>query len=414
MVQRRGVLFALVVLLALVVGAGEGLAIPPPTDGALQGGSVQTIKYEGQDPGIIAGGQSLPPRGSEGGEEGASATLPSLTIYPPEGMTGVVYNTDISFTLWHYCTGHDPDPSEIPMLMNQELTDLSTGLTVPYSSLGVIYGDCSSLGDYETYYVRYRLRPNTPYRHQISAYMMPYFGYNYTNTTTFTTGPYPWTRPRIVFRGGEWILDSNYDGTVDDRDRFGMPGDIPFIGWWDDSHLYRGVFRNGEWILDTNFDGVVDSRSSFGMKGDIPLVYYDSDHKVRVRAVFRPSAWENWIIDRGMDGTVESRSHFGSPGDRPVIGFYGGATDMPYRAVFRSGTWIWDDNMDGTVERRGTFGTSGDIPLAGSFDNYPAIDIGVFRGGTWIVDYTSPAYQADYRDRYGQAGDIPLYWVQPD
>ncbi len=62
------------------------------------------------------------------------------------------------------------------------------------------------------------------------------------------------------------------DGTINSRIGYGLPTDIPLIGYFDDNAIMdRAVFRNGEWIIDYGFDGSADWRPRFGAAGDIPL-----------------------------------------------------------------------------------------------------------------------------------------------
>jgi len=341
----------------------------------------------------------------------------TIDLYPLDGATGIPYTTKMTLKVTQsscYWPGST---------FNYALTDLSTGNDVPCTEYypGALifrytpYGTCYESVQY--FHFCYWLKPDTIYRFYIQSSDITSTGYE--NTITFTTGKYPWDIPRGVFRNGEWIIDSNYNGIVDYRDHFGMKGDIPFMGFGDFGYentlsvlrgpYYRGVFRNGEWIFDYNWDGIVDERNRFGMKGDIPLLYsLNGTESGQVRAVFRPSSYTNWIIDEGMDGSVDSRTHFGLSTDIPLMGTY--KNNDPFKAVFRSGTWIWDDGMDGSVDYRISYGSSGDIPFFGDFDNYRTIDLGVFRKGEWIIDYKEPFGISDYRDRYGQTGDIPLYW----
>ncbi len=109
-----------------------------------------------------------------------------------------------------------------------------------------------------------------------------------------------------------WIFTDN----VDSRTNFGMAGDIPLVGDFNnDAAPDRAVFRNGQWIVDYSMDGTVDSRTNYGTAGDIPFVGYFNDDTVLDRAVFRSG---EWIIDYGFDGSVNWRPRFGSAGDKPL------------------------------------------------------------------------------------------------
>ena len=76
-----------------------------------------------------------------------------------------------------------------------------------------------------------------------------------------------------------WIVDSNGNGAYDATDAvysFGLPGDQPVVGDWNQGGRKRiGVFRGGTWILDSNgnnaFD-LTDLTVFFGLPGDIGVV----------------------------------------------------------------------------------------------------------------------------------------------
>ncbi len=180
-----------------------------------------------------------------------------------------------------------------------------------------------------------------------------------------------WEMDRAVFRDGEWIIDYGMDGTVEVRKKFGMAGDIPLVaraggdstgdsGF--DTTLDLVVFRNGEWIIDYEMDGTVDIRDHFGMSGDIPLIGDFNNDGLMDRAVFRKTVFNNWIFDYGMDSTVNARDHYGTTGDIPVVGDFNEDGVMD-RAVFRDGEWIVDYNIDGTVNTRPHYGMRGDRPI---------------------------------------------------
>jgi hypothetical protein len=83
------------------------------------------------------------------------------------------------------------------------------------------------------------------------------------------------------------------------RYMFGLKGDIPIVGDWDDSGRNRiGVFRKGLWILDMDGDdaysAIADKSFSFGGTGDLPIVGdWDNSGRIRI-GVFRNG---NWMLD---------------------------------------------------------------------------------------------------------------------
>ena len=92
--------------------------------------------------------------------------------------------------------------------------------------------------------------------------------------------------------------------------------------------------------------------------------------------------------------------------DIPLVGDFNNDGSMDI-GVFRAGQWILDYTMDRTVDRRFQYGLATDKPLVGDFNNDLPMDIGVFRSGQWILDWYMDR-TADLRFNYGIATDIPL------
>ena len=71
-----------------------------------------------------------------------------------------------------------------------------------------------------------------------------------------------------------------------------------------------------------------------------------------------------------------------------------------------NGNMTWDRNSEPVIR----FGLPGDIPVVAKWSYGRADRVGVFRGGTWIVDNNGDgAYQStDAQFAFGIAGDIPM------
>ncbi|MEO1495700.1 MAG: SdrD B-like domain-containing protein [Planctomycetota bacterium] len=72
-----------------------------------------------------------------------------------------------------------------------------------------------------------------------------------------------------LFRDGQWTLDTNGDGRIDDGDRrvaYGRAGDRPVVGDWNGDGIDEiGVYRGGQWLVDSNADLTLDDRDeAFG------------------------------------------------------------------------------------------------------------------------------------------------------
>ncbi len=126
----------------------------------------------------------------------------------------------------------------------------------------------------------------------------------------------------------------------------------------------------------------------------------------------------NWYLDFNADfawdgcgapgdSTKDACIPFGMAGDIPVVGNWNGSADGKTKiGVFRNGTWYLDYPGTGTWVGCGApfdptkdacipFGMAGDIPVVGNWNGSAdgQSKIGVFRNGIWYLDYpgTYPA-----------------------
>ena len=248
-----------------------------------------------------------------------------------------------------------------------------------------------------------------------------------------------------VFRVGSWFLDANgngaWDGCQQDGGQdlclfgaFGMTGDRPAAGHWDGgAQSSIGVLRSGtgEWFIDYNanhqWDGcVADGCYRFGAPGDWPVAGDWNGTGFAKIGVFRHGAW---YLDANGNGAWDGCGTdlcfaFGQSGDLPVAGNWNGGTQAGV-GVFRAGTWYLDYNgngaWDGCQQDGGqdqclynSFGMTGDLPAAGDWNGDGKAKVGVFRKGTWYLDYNgNGAWDGCGIDRcyvgsFGQTGDWPV------
>ena len=239
-----------------------------------------------------------------------------------------------------------------------------------------------------------------------------------------------------VFRDGQWLLDANGNGAWDGCDTefcfsgFGRAGDLPASGNWDGGgKSYIGVLRSstGEWFIDRNgnrkWDGCVTDGcySGFGAPGDLPVAGDWTGSGFSKIGVFRNG---QWFLDNGngkWDGCgTELCLSFGQSGDLPVAGNWDGGLKAGV-GVFRAGTWYLDYNGNGAWDGCGTdrcyfnsFGQEGDLPAAGDWNGDGKAKVGVFRNGTWYLDYNGNgawdgcSVDRCYEGSFGQAGDWPV------
>ncbi|CDH43595.1 putative Integrins alpha chain [Candidatus Contendobacter odensis Run_B_J11] len=244
-----------------------------------------------------------------------------------------------------------------------------------------------------------------------------------------------------VFRNGQWFLDANGNGAWDGCGTefcftgFGQAGDMPASGNWDGgSKSYIGVLRSGtgQWFIDRNgnrqWDGcAVDGcYSGFGAPGDLPVAGDWSGTGFAKIGVFRNG---QWFLDANGNGKwdgcgTELCLSFGQTGDLPVAGNWNGGSKAGV-GVFRAGTWYLDYNGNGRWDGcqqdggqdlclYGSFGQAGDLPAAGDWNGDGKAKVGVFRNGTWYLDYNGNGkwdgcgVDRCYFGSFGQKGDLPV------
>lgn len=245
-----------------------------------------------------------------------------------------------------------------------------------------------------------------------------------------------------AFRNGQWFLDANGNGKWDGCGTefcfsgFGQAGDMPASGNWDGgSKSYIGVLRSGtgQWFIDRNGNrkwdgcGTDGCYNGFGKAGDLPVAGDWSGNGFAKIGVFRNG---EWYLDGNGNGQWDGCSadlclSFGQVGDLPVAGNWNGGLKAGV-GVFRAGTWYLDYNgngkWDGCQQQDGgqdqclfnSFGQAGDLPAAGDWNGDGKAKVGVFRAGTWYLDFNgNGAWDGCGVDRcyvgsFGQQGDLPV------
>jgi hypothetical protein len=232
----------------------------------------------------------------------------------------------------------------------------------------------------------------------------------------FTLGvAYP-NGTQMEFTADPWHVMTDTASTF-----YGLSTDIPIVGDWTGTGVKRiGIFRNGTWILDTSGNGVLDAADqtvSFGQAGDIPVV---GDWRGTGHIALGLYRHGTFILDLSghLSGVPTGLSdatypNFGLATDIPIAADWSGSGTAKV-GVFRNGTWLVDFNGIGAVSQTYTYGQAGDIPVVGDWDSSGnAPKIGVYRSGLWILDYDGDHIMTilDFNEMtlgFGFAGYTPL------
>jgi PKD repeat protein len=265
-------------------------------------------------------------------------------------------------------------------------------------------------------------------------------GYNSTRKAGYITVTGTAIPSKIgVFRNSTHLFYLDYNGngawngaSVDRQYNFGITGDIPVTGDWNNDGISEiGVFRPSTHLfyLDYNGNGAwngaaIDRQYNFGITGDIPITGDWNNDGISEIGVFRPST-HLFYMDYNGNGvwngaSVDRTYNFGITGDIPISGDWNsdGRTEI---GVFRSSTHLFylDFNgngvWDGAVtDNQYNFGITGDIPVAGDWNQDGTSEIGVFRPSTHLfyLDYNgNGAWNGASIDRqynFGITGDNPV------
>jgi len=129
-----------------------------------------------------------------------------------------------------------------------------------------------------------------------------------------------------------------------------------------------------------------------------------------------------WVIDLDGNGNWD-----GTSVDRAIVAGTGLAQEVAVTGdwngdgraklgIFRGGTWFLDYNGTGTITSYTGFGTFGDTPVVGDWNGDGRSKIGIFRQGLWLLDFNGngtfdgggTTTTVDRVFNLGIAGDIPI------
>ncbi len=216
-----------------------------------------------------------------------------------------------------------------------------------------------------------------------------------------------------VFRpstGGLFLKSENTAGFADRLLTFGLPGDKPVTGDWDDDNVDTiGVYRNGVFYLrNSNTNGFADVAFGFGLASDLPVVGDWDGDGVDTVGVFRTGLF---ILRNSNDsGAADAVFALGVAGDIPISGDWDG-DGVDTVGVFRPSTgalFLKNQNSTGFADIFLTYGVPDDKPVTGDWDGDGVDTIGVFRNGVFLLRNSNTNGFADIVFGLGVPGDEPI------
>jgi len=256
-----------------------------------------------------------------------------------------------------------------------------------------------------------------------------------TTKTNFITVFAPPTKIG-TYKDGVWYLDYDgngaYDPAKDQMYNFGITGDIPVTGDWNnDGTTEIGYYRpgtNNTWRLDYNGNGiweggVTDRVYVLGIRDSVPVTGdWNNDGTTEI-GYYQPGINGTWRLDYNgngkWNGGVTDRVYvLGTMDSIPVTGDWNndGTTEI---GTFSNGVWRLDYNGNGmwnggVIDRQYWFGTAGDIPVTGEWNGNWKSEIGIFRNSTWQwrLDYNGngiwDGMPTDHLYSFGLGTDKPV------
>jgi hypothetical protein len=236
---------------------------------------------------------------------------------------------------------------------------------------------------------------------------------------------------------GFWYFDNSGNGGWDGCNSDGchgpfggLPGDIPLVGNWDGNGKKIGIYRQGNWVLDHNGNAAWDDcivdvciQGFGGSPEDIPVVGDWNGEGITQIGFYRNGSW---FLDTGNGILEECGIDFclgpfgGYPEDIPVVGDWTGDGASKI-GIYRNGQWFLDANGNGKwdgcdIDRclEGLGGLPSDIPVVGDWAGNRITQIGIYRNGSWYLDYNGNGvwdgceFDRCYQVFGGMIGDLPV------
>ena len=181
--------------------------------------------------------------------------------------------------------------------------------------------------------------------------------------------------------GFVYLRNSNSQGVADVKFYFGNPGDVPIAGDFDgDGCASVGIYRSSEgkvYITDKlGVDGgglgAADLSYFFGVPGDQPFVGDFDDDGIDEVGLHRESTGLAYYRFTHSQGAADAAFVVGNPGDTMVAADWGSGPDSV--GLFRQSdctVYLRHSNTQGTADETLIYGVRTGLPVAGNFGTLP-------------------------------------------
>jgi hypothetical protein len=376
-----------------------GAGIPtgdPKLDGlANNGGPTETMKLQAGSAAIDAGNDSVCNASPVSGvdqrgisrSQGSHCDIGAYEVAPPRTISGKAGAAGITLS---YTDG-------VPKTVIS-LADGSYSLSVPYGWSGTV-------------------TPSNP------CYTFTPPSRTYNNVTTNQTSQnYTAAFNKTVcsvtvgvFRPSNGVIflkNSNTSGFADISLNYGLSGDYPVTGDWDNNGTDTiGVYRNGTFLLrNSNTVGFAELTFAFGAPGWQPIAGdWNGDGKDTI-GVFNPATGLFALRNSNSAGSASVTFLLGNPGDVAIAGDWNG-DGIDTVGVFRPSNgviYLKNTNASGFAEVALNYGMAGDKPVVGDWDGDGDDTIGVYRGNKFLLRNSNTVGFANITLDLGIPGDMPI------
>jgi hypothetical protein len=218
-----------------------------------------------------------------------------------------------------------------------------------------------------------------------------------------------------VFRPSNGIIflkNSNDTGFADMALNYGLPGDYPVTGDWDENGTDTiGIYRNGWFYLrNSNTIGFADIIFPFGLSGDQPVAGDWDGDGVETIGIYRPTTGQFLLRNSNSEGPADASFFLGNVGDVGIVGDWDG-DGKDTTGVFRpiNGViFLKNKNETGFADIALNYGLPGDRPVIGDWNNDGIDTIGIYRNGIFYLRNENTNGFAEIIFALGNPGDMPI------